>query len=469
MEFDALFLARVQFAFTIAFHIIFPSLTIGLSAWIATLEGIWLKTGEDAYHRLARFWTKIFAVSFGMGVVSGIVLSYEFGTNWSRFSAVAGDIVGPLMGYEVLTAFFLEATFLGVMLFGWNRVPGWLHFIASLVVALGTLLSAFWILSANSWMQYPAGYEMRDGVAVPTDWIAAIFNPTFPLRLAHMVIAAYLTTAFVVLAVGARYLLDNRRHDYARIMIRMGLGMAIVLAPLQIFIGDQHGLKTLEVQPVKVAAMEGNWDVKGPTPFHVFAIPLEEEERNIFEVSIPYATSLILKHDPFEPIPALTDFEASERPPVWPVFFSFRVMLAIGFWFLAFVAWGGVLWWRGTLFASTAWLRAGWWSWPLGFVAIIAGWIVAEVGRQPWTVTGVLRTADAVSPVPGGSVAASLALFVIVYGIIFSAGIVYINRLIHKGPPEPEEKESRENTAGLGRPLSASGEPGGAEGREQQA
>jgi cytochrome d ubiquinol oxidase subunit I len=465
MEFDALLLARVQFGFTIAFHIIFPTFTIGLSAWIATLEGIWLKTGAEAYHRLARFWTKIFAVSFGMGVVSGIVLSYEFGTNWSRFSAIAGDIVGPLMGYEVLTAFFLEATFLGVMLFGWNRVPPWLHFIASLFVALGTLLSAFWIISANSWMQFPAGYAIREGVAIPTDWIAAIFNPTFPLRLAHMVIAAYLTTAFVVLAVGARYLLDNSHHQHARIMVRMGMGMALVLAPLQIFIGDQHGLQTLEVQPVKIAAMEANWDAKGATPFHVFAVPRGDEERNDFEVSIPYGASLILKHDRNAPIPALTDYEAKDRPPVVPVFFGFRIMLAVGFWFLFLVIWGAVCWWRGTLFTDRRWLQAAWWSWPLGFVAIIAGWIVAEVGRQPWTVTGLLRTADAVSPVQGGNVAASLALFIIVYGIIFSAGIVYINRMIHAGPADPRDAE--QTAAGLGRPMSAS-EGGGGQRRPKE-
>lgn len=458
MELDATFLARIQFAFTIAFHIIFPTFTIGLSAWIATLEGIWLRTGEASYHILARFWTKIFAVSFGMGVVSGIVMSYEFGTNWSRFSAIVGDVVGPLMGYEVLTAFFLEATFLGVMLFGWNRVPPWLHFSASVAVATGTLLSAFWIISANSWMQYPTGYEMRDGLAVPTDWIAVIFNPTFPLRLAHMVTACYLTVSIVVLAVGARYLLDNRHHGQARTMIRMGLGMAMVLAPLQIFIGDQHGLKTLEVQPAKIAAMEGNWETKGATPFHVFAVPIEKEERNAYEISIPYGSSLILKHDPNASIPALKDFPVSERPPVIPVFFGFRIMLAIGFWFLLFVAWGGWLWWRGGLFTNRLWLRAGWYSWPLGFVAIIAGWVVTETGRQPWTVTGVLRTADAVSPVPAGSVLTSLILFIVVYGIIFSAGIVYINRMIMKGPPDADSPEAEISEGqGVGRPISASG------------
>lgn len=464
---DPLFLARLQFAFTIAFHIIFPSFTIGLAAWIATLEGMWLWSKRDAYHRLARFWTKIFAVSFAMGVVSGIVMSYEFGTNWSRFSAVAGAVVGPLMGYEVLTAFFLEATFLGLMLFGWNRVPPGLHFFASLMVAVGTLLSAFWIISANSWMQYPAGFAMRDGVAVPTDWIAAIFNPTFLLRLLHMVVAAYLTTAIVVLAVGARYLLEGRQSQQARTMLRMGLGLAIVLAPGQVAIGDLHGLKTLEVQPVKIAAIEAAWESEGATPFHVFAIPLEEEERNAYALSIPYASSLILKHDPNAPIPALKDYPKSERPPVWPVFFSFRIMLAIGFWLVILALWGAVLWWRGSVYDNRAFLRLAWWSWPLGFVAIIAGWCVAEIGRQPWTVTGVLRTADAVSPVPAGSVATSLVLFIVIYGVIFSAGIVYIYRLVRAGPEGPPA--SAEQAAGVGRPMSAAGAdaPASAEPKEQ--
>ncbi len=451
---DHLILSRLQFAFTVAFHIIFPSFTIGLSAWIATLEGVWLWTGDDRHHLLARFWTKIFAVSFGMGVVSGIVMSYEFGTNWSHFATVVGNVIGPLLGYEVMTAFFLEATFLGIMLFGWNRVPPALHFFASLMVALGTVASAFWIISANSWMQLPAGYEIRDGVAVPTDWIAAIVNPTFPLRLAHMVAAAYLTTAIVVLAVGARYLLENRHLPQARTMLRMGLGLALVLAPAQVLIGDQHGLEALEAQPAKIAAVEANWDVKGSTPLVLFAWPDEQQERNLYELSIPAGASLILRHDPDASIPALKDFAPDDRPPVFPVFAGFRIMAGIGFWFVALVLWGAVLWWRGSLDDAMLYLRFAWWSWPLGFIAIISGWVVAEVGRQPWSVTGILRTADAVSPVPGGSVAATLALFIIVYGIVFSAGIFYINRLIHKGPPDMPAPEKE---GGLGRPISAAG------------
>ncbi|HEX5998084.1 MAG TPA: cytochrome ubiquinol oxidase subunit I, partial [Hyphomicrobiaceae bacterium] len=241
MGLDPVLLARLQFAFTISFHIIFPAFTIGLSAYIATLEVLWLRTGTDRYHQLARFWTKIFAVSFAMGVVSGIVLSYQLGTNWSRYSMIVGNVVGPLIGYEVLTAFFLEATFLGVMLFGWNRVPPWLHVFATIAVAVGTAISAFWILSANSWMQTPAGYEIRDGIAVPVDWLSAIFNPSFPYRFAHMVTAAYLTTSFVVLAVGARYLLARRHVEEARTMLRMAVGFIAVVAPLQVLLGDLHG------------------------------------------------------------------------------------------------------------------------------------------------------------------------------------------------------------------------------------
>src|SRR5689334_12796312 len=287
MDFDPVLLARLQFAFTIIFHIIFPSFTIGLSAYIATLGVVWLRTDNERYHRLMRFWTKIFAVSFAMGVVSGIVLSYQFGTNWSRFSVMAGNVVGPLIGYEVLSAFFLEATFLGVLLFGFNRVPPWLYVLSAAIVAVGTATSAFWIISANSWMQTPAGYVLKDGVAYPTDWLAAIFNPSFPYRLAHMLNAAYLTTGFVVLAVGARYLLAGRHIEEGRVMLRMAIGLTAILAPLQLLIGDQHGLNTLDHQPIKVAAMEAHWDGSKPGDFHIFAWPDEKAGVNRFAISIP--------------------------------------------------------------------------------------------------------------------------------------------------------------------------------------
>jgi cytochrome d ubiquinol oxidase subunit I len=440
MEYDAVLLARLQFAFTIIFHIIFPSFTIGLSAYLATLGAIWLRTGNENYHRLMRFWTKIFAVSFAMGVVSGIVLSYQFGTNWSRFSVATGNVLGPLLGYEVMAAFFLEATFLGVLLFGFNRVPPWLYVMSAAVVAFGTATSAFWILSANSWMQTPTGHEMRGGIAYPLDWIAIIFNPSFPYRFAHMLNAAYLTTGFVVLAVGARYLIAGRHIEEGRIMLRMAIGLMAILAPLQLFIGDQHGLNTLEHQPIKVAAMEAHWDGSKPGDFHIFAWPDEQAGENHFALSIPHGASLILTHHMNGLFPGLKSVPASERPSVKIVFFGFRIMLGIGFFMIAAALLGAFLWWRGTLFQTSWYLRIMAQCWWIGFVAVIAGWVVTESGRQPWIVQGLMRTADATSPIPGATIAGTLALFVIAYGIVFSFGIYYINRLIAQGPRPTDAK-----------------------------
>jgi cytochrome d ubiquinol oxidase subunit I len=457
MDFDPVLLARIQFAFTVTFHIIFPTFTIGLASYIATLEVMWLWTGTRRYHYLARFWTKIFAVSFAMGVVSGIVLSYQFGTNWSRFSEVVGNVIGPLIGYEVLTAFFLEATFLGIMLFGWNRVPPWLHVTSCLAVAIGTTMSAFWILSANSWMQTPAGHEIRNGIAYPLDWITIVFNPSFPYRLAHMVTAAYLTTSFVVLAVGARYMIAGRYLPEARTMLRMGIGFAALVAPWQLFIGDQHGLNTLKHQPIKVAAMEGHWDGSKPGDLILFAWPDETNERNLFEISIPKGASLILTHDPNGLFPGLKSVPPQDRPPVKNVFFSFRIMVGIGL-FMIVSSWVGLfLWWRRRLFNSEWFLRPMSMMWWTGFVAVVAGWVVTESGRQPWLVHGILRTADAISPVSGGQVAATLALFVAVYSVVFSAGIYYINRLIEKGPEAIEIKPVKGSAL---RPISSAADAG---------
>ena len=354
MDFDPVLLARLQFAFTIIFHIIFPSFTIGLSAYIATLGAMWIRSGNDRYQHLMRFWTKIFAVSFAMGVVSGIVLSYQFGTNWSRFSVAVGNVIGPLIGYEVLSAFFLEATFLGVLLFGINRVPPWLYVLSAAIVAIGTAISAFWILSANSWMQTPNGHELHGGIAYPADWLAVIFNPSFPYRFAHMLNAAYLTTGFVVLAVGARYLIAGRYIEEGRTMLRMAIGLTAILAPLQLFLGDQHGLNTLKHQPIKVAAMEAHWDGSKPGDFHIFAWPDEKAAENRFAISIPHGSSLILTHHMNGLFPGLNSVSASERPPVVIVFFGFRIMLAIGFFMIAAALFGAFLWWRGTLF-DTRW------------------------------------------------------------------------------------------------------------------
>jgi cytochrome d ubiquinol oxidase subunit I len=434
MDFDPVMLARIQFAFTVSFHIIFPAFTIGLSAYIATLLLVWQRTGADRYQRLARFWTKIFAVSFAMGVVSGIVLSYQFGTNWSRFSEVAGNVIGPLIGYEVLTAFFLEATFLGIMLFGWERVPPWLHVLSAVFVAVGTAISGFWILSANSWMHTPTGHEMIDGIAHPVNWFEIIFNPSFPYRFAHMMIAAYLTTAVVVLAVGARYLVARRFGEDARTMVKMAVGMIAVTAPLQAFVGDMHGLNTLKHQPVKVAAMEAHWDGTEQGDLVVFGIPDQEAEKNHFEIKIPYGAALILTHDPFGRFPGLKDFPKEDRPPVIPVFFGFRIMVGIGLLLIATGFVGAWLWWRDRLFEARWYLKAVSWMWPLGFIAILAGWTVTETGRQPFVVFGILRTADATSPVIGSSIFITLVLFVLVYGVVFSMGIYYINRLINRGP-----------------------------------
>jgi cytochrome d ubiquinol oxidase subunit I len=452
MDLDPVLLARLQFAFVITFHIIFPTFTIGLSAYIAVLGALWVRTGREHFLRIMRFWTRIFAVSFGMGVVSGIVMSYQFGTNWSQYSHVVGNVVGPLIGYEVLTAFFLEATFLGVLLFGFSRVPPWLYVLSGAIVALGTTFSAFWILSANSWMQTPAGYVMENGIAFPTDWLEVIFNPSFPYRFAHMVNAAYLTTGFVVLAVGARYLLAGRYVEESRTMMRMAVGLVVILAPLQLIIGDQHGLNTLEHQPIKVAAMEAHWDSdKAGVPFEIFAWPNQTTESNDYSISIPHASSLILTHSWNGKFTGLKSVPPKDRPPVPTVFFAFRIMVGLGLLMIAAALLGAFLWWRGTLFETR------WYLWPMshfwwaGFVAVIAGWFVTEVGRQPWVVHGVMRTSDAASPVPAESVLTTLILFVLAYGVVFSFGIYYINRLINRGP-EPSSEEAEHFAAS---PISA--------------
>jgi cytochrome d ubiquinol oxidase subunit I len=458
MDFDPVLLARLQFAFTISFHIIFPSFTIGLSAYIATLHVTAWWTGRERFRRIAHFWTKIFAVSFGMGVVSGVVLSYQLGTNWSRFSHATGNIIGPLAGYEVLSAFFLEASFLAILLFGEKRVPRWLHVLSAVIVAAGTAMSAFWILSASSWMHTPAGHEMRDGVAYPLDWVAIVFNPSFPYRLAHMLNASYLTAGFVVLAVAARYLVAGTHVEEARTMLRMAIGLLSILAPLQVLLGDLHGLNTLKHQPIKIAAMEAHWDSSKPGDFHIFAWPDEKAETNRYAISIPRGSSLVLTHDPNGLFPGLKDVRPADRPPVIPVFFAFRVMIAIGFFMPAAVLLGALLWWRGTLFSTRSYLRVMAHTWWLGFVAVIAGWVTTETGRQPWIVYGIMRTADATSPVIGGAIAVTFALFIVVYGIVFSAGIYFINRLIAKGLTAADEEPP---DLSVGRTLAAAGKSSG--------
>ncbi len=459
-ELDPLLLSRIQFAFTISFHIIFPSFTIGLAAWLVVLEALWLKTGKPIYMHIAQHWAKIFAVSFGMGVVSGVVLSYEFGTNWSELSRRGGNVIGPLLSYEVLTAFFLEAGFLGIMLFGWKRVPKGVHFFATLMVALGTAISAFWILSANSFMQTPAGFRIDDmGVLHVADWWQVIFNPSFPYRFAHMVAAAYLTTAFIVAGIGAWYILRNRSVLHGRIMLGMGLSLLVWLAPLQLVIGDLHGLNTLEYQPAKIAALEAHWDTDRGFPLILFAIPDPKAEKNNYEISIPALGSLILTHEWNGEIKGLKSFPPEDRPnPIIP-FFAFRVMVGIGIIMIAVGIVGSILWLTGRLYGSRWFLRTMVLVSPLGFLAVLSGWFVAEVGRQPWTVYGVLRTADAVSPVPGGSVLTSLILFVLVYGVVFGAGLYYIGKLVQRGPDETSPVPEKGEADMSHRPMAASGNP----------
>ncbi|WP_405231889.1 cytochrome ubiquinol oxidase subunit I [Lentisalinibacter salinarum] len=454
---DALMLARIQFAFTISFHILFPAFTIGLASWLVMLEALWLKTGKPRYMSLYKFWLKIFAVSFGMGVVSGIVMSFQFGSNWSRFSEATGNVLGPVIGYEVLTAFFLEATFLGIMLFGANRVGKGLHFFSTCMVAIGTLISAFWILSANSWMHTPAGFRLEDGIFYAEDWFEIVFNPSFPYRFIHMVLAAYLTTCFVIGAVSARYLLGGRFVRRAQLMLLMSVLFGAIVVPAQILMGDLHGLNTKEYQPQKVAAMEAHWESEPRAPLILFAIPDEEAETNHYQVGIPGLASLILEHDIDAPVTGLKEFPRDERPPVAPVFWAFRVMVGIGVLMLFAAGAGVVQLIRGRLYETRWLLRLYTFMWPAGFVAILAGWFTTEIGRQPWVVWELQRTADAVSPVPGSSVATSLALFFVVYGVVFGAGIYYLMRLIRSGPAEIESEQEEQGTAR--RPLSAAGRP----------
>ncbi len=439
---EALELARIQFAFTVSFHIVFPAFSIGLASYLAVLNGMHLWTGRAVYMTLFNYWRTIFAVAFGMGVVSGIVMSYQFGTNWPVFSDKVGPVLGPMMGYEVLSAFFLEAGFLGVMLFGRAHVGPKLHFLATLMVAIGTLGSAFWILSVNSWMQTPQGYGINaDGQFVPDDWWAIIFNPSFPYRLVHMVLAAYLTTALVVGAVGGLHLLRKKDDMPARKMFAMAMGMIVVVAPIQILAGDAHGLNTLEHQPAKIAAMEGHYETHGPAGLILFGIPDDANETMKYKVELPYLGSLILTHSLDGEIKGLKAFPKDERPSPTIIFWTFRIMVALGFAMLGLGAWG--LWrrWRGKLYDDPWLLRAAIAMGPAGFVAVLAGWITTEVGRQPFTVYGLLRTADSVAPLETPAVASSLVAFVVVYFAVFGAGLYYILRLMNRTPEIPPSIE----------------------------
>ncbi len=432
---DALLLSRLQFAFTIAWHIVFPSFTIGLASYLAVLEGLWLKTGREAFKTLYLFWLKVFAISFAMGVVSGVVMSYQFGANWSVFAVRTGPVLGPLLAFEVLTAFFLEASFLGVMLFGWKKVGPGLHFLATCLVALGTLISAFWIISANSWMQHPTGYAIApDGRFVAVDWMKVIFSPTFPLRLTHMVLAAYLSTALVVGAASAWALLRDKAQAESRISIRMAILMFAVVAIAQLVVGDAAGKLAARLQPAKIAAVEAFWDTKPHQAFHIVAWPDRKTQRNDWELSVPELGSVLIKGDASATVTGLKAYSPADQPPAVVVFYAFRIMAGLGVLMIGLGLWGAVLWLRGGPERSRLFLWSSVLMGPAGFVAVISGWTVAEVGRQPYTVYGLLRTAQSVSPIGRGEVSASLIGFLVVYAVVFSAGALFILRLIALGP-----------------------------------
>ncbi|MEQ9259634.1 MAG: cytochrome ubiquinol oxidase subunit I [Roseovarius sp.] len=443
---DVLLLSRIQFAANISFHILFPTITIALGWMLLYFRLRFARSGDEAWMDAYRFWVKVFALSFAMGVVSGITMSFQFGTNWPGFMETVGNIAGPLLAYEILTAFFLEAVFLGIMLFGASRVPGWLHILSTFLVAFGTTMSAFWILVLNSWMHTPAGFEMRDGVAHATDWLAIIFNPSMPYRLTHMLLASGLTAAFLIAGLSAFRRLRGDRSEGVRVALRTGIGCAAILIPLQILMGDLHGLNTLEHQPAKVAAMEGNWETGSNVPLLLFAIPDEAARENRFEIGIPSGASLILTHKPEGVVPGLNDFLTEEgevlHPPVAKVFWAFRVMVGTGMAMLL------VSWLAVALMLRRDPARAGSWAarrrgvdglprWMLfgfvamgfsGWVATLAGWYVTEIGRQPWLVQGVMTTEMAVADVPAGMVLSTLIAYLAVYAVLLGA---YISVLVY--------------------------------------
>ncbi|MDR3531473.1 MAG: cytochrome ubiquinol oxidase subunit I [Rhodopila sp.] len=454
---DPLLLARIQFGFTISFHIIFPAITIGLGSYLAVLEGLWLLKKDPVYHDLYHFWSKLFAVNFAMGVVSGLVMAYQFGTNWSSFSTFAGSVTGPLLTYEVLTAFFLEAGFLGVMLFGWNKVGPGLHFFATLMVAAGTIVSMTWILASNSWMQTPQGYEIIGGRVVPTDWLSVIFNPSFPYRLVHMGLAAYLATALFVCSAGAWHLLKYRDNPRVRTMFSMALWMVLVTAPIQIFVGDLHGRNTLEHQPAKIAAIEGHWsNAPGQSvPLILVGWPDMADQKTLGAIELPHLGSMILTHTWNGQIPGLDDFPATDRPDATIIFWTFRIMVGLGSLMLLLGLAGAWLRWRGELYQHRLFLRCAVAMGPAGLLAILAGWITTEAGRQPWVVYGVMRTADAVSHHSALALSVSLLVFVVVYFAVFGIGISYMLKLVAKGPDRETGAMPPPHTEFPSRPMSA--------------
>jgi cytochrome d ubiquinol oxidase subunit I len=444
MEFDPVLLSRLQFAWVIAWHILLPAFTVGVASFIALLEGLRLLTGREVYGRISTFWIKIFSIAFGMGVVTGIVMPFQIGTNWSQYSDAVANVLSPLFAYEGLTAFFLEAAFLGVLLFGRKLVPPWAYFISALMVAMGTLFSSFWILAANSWMQTPAGYEVVNGQFFAKDWFQVIFNPSFPYRFVHVVVGFFVTAGFVVLGVGAYLVRREPSAEEGRTMLSMTLWLLTVLVPLQMVIGDQHGLNTRDHQPAKLAAIEARWETERRVPLTLFAIPSEKAESNYSAIEIPWLGSLILTHDLDGEVKGLKDFPPDQRPPVAIPFFAFRVMVGCAGLMLGLVLLGGWLRWCRRLYDTPLFLRLAQYAAPIGFVAVIAGWCVTEVGRQPWTVYGLLRTAQSVSPsLTTYDVAISLVGYMLVYLLIYPWGLVLMLRIVRKRPEHSTEHASK--------------------------
>lgn len=435
--FTADMLSRLQFAFTMSFHIIFPSFSIGIATFLVVMEALWLKTQDPVYYQIIRFWTKVFALTFGMGVVAGIVMEFQLGTNWALFSKQVGSVLGPLFIYEVLSAFFIEAGFIGIMVFGWDKVGPKLHYLATVMVTLGTTMSAYWILSANSWMQHPVGYIIQNGKFIANDWSAIMFNTYTLPRFIHMVLAAYLATSFVIISISSYYLLRQRFIPFAKKCLSSAVIMVMILIPLQIFIGDMAGVHVNEYQPLKTAAMEGVWDTQKGAPLLLFAIPSNEKQKNLFELGIPYGASILNTHKIDGELIGLKSVPKSDQPEVWIVFFSFRVMAGIGFLMLAYAIVAVFMLAKKKLYDCHKMLFVSQFMAPLGFIAILTGWFTAEVGRQPWAVYNLIRTSDAVSNVSAYNVFISFILMIIVYGIIFGYFYFYfLDKTIKKGPAD---------------------------------
>lgn len=456
MELDPLLLSRLQFAFVVSFHAIFPVFTIGLASYIAVLEALAYKTGDPVWSRLSQFWIRVFAVVFGMGVVSGIVMAFQFGTNWSNFAYTSANFLGPILSYEVVTAFFLEAAFLGVLLFGRNKVPPGVFLMSAILVAVGTFISSFWILSANSWMHTPAGVEMRGELLYVVSWAEAIFNPSLPYRFAHMALASFLTGAFVVAGVSAWYLIHQREVEANRKALSMSLWLLLIIAPLQAWVGDLHGLNTLEHQPVKVAAMEGNWETQSHVPLLLFAWPDQANQTNHFEVGIPNLASLILTHSADGVVPGIKDVPPEEQPPVWWVFWAFRIMVGIGVLMIAAAITGLVLRARGRLFESRAYLRWLQWMSLTPFIAVLAGWFTTEIGRAPWLIYGIMTFEQGLTPsLQGWMALTTLIGYITVYALVFTGGLYYVMRILRDGLEYHRDTPDDDLAHHAKRPLSA--------------